>query len=68
MKPFCLKRILANIALAVSTAVLASASLAQSAYRPTQPVQIVVGFNAGGVTDVIARLMAEELKKLTGRV
>jgi tripartite-type tricarboxylate transporter receptor subunit TctC len=60
---FYLNRILANIALAVSTAVLASAPLAQSAYRPTQPVQIVVGFNAGGVTDVIARLMAEELKK-----
>ncbi|MGD9944824.1 MAG: Bug family tripartite tricarboxylate transporter substrate binding protein, partial [Burkholderiaceae bacterium] len=44
-----------------------SKALAQNAYKPTQPVQLVVGFIAGGVTDVVARIMADEMRKEFGQ-
>ncbi|WP_454692554.1 Bug family tripartite tricarboxylate transporter substrate binding protein [Achromobacter aloeverae] len=40
--------------------------VAQAAY-PDKPVRIVVGFSAGGTTDVIARIMAKELTEATGQ-
>lgn len=55
------------LALASGSLILGGPALAQSAYKPTQPVQLVVGFVAGGVTDVIARIMAEEMKKEFGQ-
>lgn len=39
---------------------------AQAAY-PDKPVRIVVGFSAGGTTDVIARIMAKELTESLGQ-
>lgn len=57
-----------SISKAVSAvvAVLASAfavsALAQGAF-PAKPVRIIVSFTAGGSTDVLARLLAEELRK-----
>src|SRR5690606_9741648 len=46
--------------LAGALGALALGASAQAAY-PDKPVHIVVGFSAGGTTDVIARIMAKEL-------
>ncbi len=45
--------------LAGAAALFAASAPAQAAY-PDKPVRIVVGFSAGGTTDVIARIMAKE--------
>src|SRR5438552_14118703 len=45
---------------------LATASSAQSIY-PTRQITIVVGFSAGGSTDIVARLVAEEMRKSWGQ-
>lgn len=45
---------------------MAIAAGAQAAY-PDKPVHVVVGFSAGGTTDVIARIMAKELTQALGQ-
>lgn len=52
--------------LAAAVGSLAFAASAQAAY-PDKPVNIVVGFSAGGTTDVIARIMAKELTQELGQ-
>ncbi len=51
--------LLALIVLLLSTI---GAAHSQSAY-PNRQITIIVGFSAGGSTDVVARLVAEELRK-----
>ncbi|MBQ0130598.1 MAG: tripartite tricarboxylate transporter substrate binding protein, partial [Comamonas sp.] len=49
--------------------ILAASALtafAQTSY-PSKPVRIVVGFSAGGTTDVVARIMAKELTERLGQ-
>ncbi len=58
-------------ALLACTASLAPAPVtaqttARNAY-PSRQVSIVVGFSAGGSTDIVARLLAEELRKSLGQ-
>lgn len=56
------KRYAAGLALGVTTAAASTFALAQSAANyPDRPVKIMVGFTAGGTTDVIARAIANEL-------
>ena len=51
---------------ALSALALAFAPATQAQY-PSQPVKIVVGFPPGGTTDVIGRLVAQELSTQTGK-
>jgi len=62
-------RVEARCALAillVGTALFSTDAPAQSGY-PHRQVTIVVGFSAGGSTDIVARLIAEELRKSMGQ-
>ena len=52
---------------AALTAPLAASVRAQQTGLPDKPLKILVGFPAGGGTDVMARLLAEPLKQRTGR-
>jgi tripartite-type tricarboxylate transporter receptor subunit TctC len=54
-------RLLALLALAVS-----NAANAQEAY-PTRPIRLVVGFGAGGPTDIPARFVADKLGEALGQ-
>jgi tripartite-type tricarboxylate transporter receptor subunit TctC len=53
-------------ALLALLALAATPALAQDAY-PSRPVKIVVGFAAGGISDVMARILAQELQKDWGQ-
>lgn len=57
-----LTRLLVSLAWVVTSGL----AVAQQAY-PSKPIRIVVGFSAGGSTDVIARLIAEEMRKDLGQ-
>jgi tripartite-type tricarboxylate transporter receptor subunit TctC len=47
-------------------AILAESAWAQAAY-PNRQITMVVGFTAGGSTDIVARLIAEEMRKSWGQ-
>src|SRR5262245_64851919 len=53
-------------ALTVTLGALASAGALGQSY-PTKPVKIVVGFAAGGPTDVIARIIAQDMTTSLGQ-
>ena len=50
----------------VMMGLLTSAANAQSTF-PQRPIKLVVGFAAGGVSDVMARMLAPELQKALGQ-
>lgn len=51
----------------VFAAALAFAGAASAQAFPTKPVRIVVGFSAGGPTDVIARILAQDMTASLGQ-
>ena len=53
------------IALAISAALIMGTAAAQErpAPFPTRPVKIVVPFPAGGPTDILARVIAQRLRR-----
>lgn len=57
------RQILRAVMLALATAGGAGAALAQADY-PNRPIKLVVPFPAGGTSDVLGRLMAEEMGKV----
>jgi tripartite-type tricarboxylate transporter receptor subunit TctC len=60
-----MKQLLKRIAAAVLIAAAPALATAQS--WPSKPVKIVVPFNAGGATDVVARLLAQKLTESWGQ-
>jgi tripartite-type tricarboxylate transporter receptor subunit TctC len=44
----------------------AGSALAQAAY-PNRPMRFVLGFSAGGPTDIVARILAKRMTELTGQ-
>lgn len=64
-RPFSQFRRKALLACAVATA-FALPAVAQAAY-PDRPVRIIVGFSAGGSTDVVARIIAKQLTEQLGQ-
>jgi tripartite-type tricarboxylate transporter receptor subunit TctC len=59
---FMLRRFFIHSALFVAMGLSAHTTIAQTAY-PTKPVRIMVGANAGGGTDIIARMLAEKFSE-----
>ena len=53
--------------LLIAWTVLASTSFVQAQTYPEHPVRIVVPFGAGGITDVVARLIAEKMSVTLNR-
>ena len=60
------KKIFVYGAIATIAALSTWGAAAQTNY-PTKPVKILVGFSAGGTTDVVARIMAKELTEALGQ-
>ena len=62
------RKITRRTSFALAGAALAAPSLARAdTGLPDKPLKILVGFPAGGGTDVMARFLAEPLKQRTGR-
>lgn len=59
-------RHIARLLLACSILACASGASAQGSY-PSRPITIIVGFSAGGTTDIITRLISDELRKGLGQ-
>ena len=60
------RQFLAAAAIAGPTSLLPTAARSQNQW-PSRPVQMIVGFPAGGTTDIVARLLAERLSSVLGQ-
>lgn len=60
---------LTRLALGITLALGLGASLAnaQSANYPTRPIKMLVGFGAGGGTDIVARIVAQKMAEILGQ-
>ena len=56
-----------SVAVTIALALSFASSASQSQDWPTRPIRIIVGFGAGGGTDIAARIVAEPLSKALGQ-
>jgi len=61
------RRLLLQAALAASLPPMCGMALAQQAWRPTQPVKLIVPFAPGGGADIIARMLSDHLGRELGQ-
>lgn len=61
------KKLMQMLVGALSLSILAGAGNAAAADYPGKPVRLLVGYSAGGATDVIARLVAQKLSTQMGQ-
>src|SRR5262245_46509914 len=54
-------------AAAIATALTTFATFANAPGLPNRPIRIMVGFGAGGGTDVVTRIISEPLAELLGQ-
>jgi tripartite-type tricarboxylate transporter receptor subunit TctC len=52
---------------ALAVAITATGALAQAGKFPDRPLKVVVGFSAGGGTDVVARIIAQKMSESLGQ-
>jgi tripartite-type tricarboxylate transporter receptor subunit TctC len=62
-----LARLAARVALGISCAALGAPTTATATDYPTRPVRLIVGFPAGGPTDILARLVGAHLAERLGQ-
>jgi tripartite-type tricarboxylate transporter receptor subunit TctC len=55
------------LGLAITAAALSATRVAVAQAYPSRPVRLLVGFTAGGIADVIARIVAQHLTKRFGQ-
>ena len=58
---------LARLALGIACVALGASASAAAADYPTRPVRLIVGFPAGGPTDILARLVGAQLGERLGQ-
>lgn len=56
-----------NIALIAGTLALLASPLAMAQNWPTKPIKLIIPFAAGGTTDILGRLLAQQLTKDLGQ-
>ena len=57
----------AALAVALAFAVAQTLARAQDASYPNRPIKMLVGFGAGGGTDIVARIMAQKMSESLGQ-
>jgi tripartite-type tricarboxylate transporter receptor subunit TctC len=55
------------LGLVLATGLAAGSATAQTAKFPDRPIKILVGFSAGGGTDVVARILAQKMSESLGQ-
>ena len=55
------------LAMVLALGFVAGTARAQNAGYPNRPIKMLVGFAAGGGTDVAARIMAQKMSKILGQ-